>query len=1304
MQHCLQIAVLPLVPGIASWLSSCCAADNMWNKRLPSWQNPPSRQQIRAAFDIFDVDRSGTLDHREFEDFARHFLKAGPDAFFARLGRATVVQAGVLPASSVAIKHLLAANPAISPVPHVVLAPLLGLVFKGLSALLSKIGRQLGDDFADLKTNFLGKPRSPRIKAQGPSFDPMLHELQCLPMSFDGNILEEVAEARTGVLEVVSEMLSRHVLRNYDKFVAGVNEISAIEGELQAAWQGAKDARAQLGKVAADAQVNIQVARQTRRKHAFTAIMELLNKLHQAAQLRTSLREAQENGEYARAFWLCSECCANMEEVAMLKVAQPLEVAVRRLFEDTVQRLEHALHAVCSDFNGDRYGKVLEGYLFLGRVSELGGGITMCFTDAVNTMVLQVVRGIMMTRPGFEDRAKGSANLQEILKWLPSDLFRTCLARVLMVIFDIMASHFHMSRWHNVALEQHKADLADLANLRQLCKLRMTEQPPKQQLGLDGKPLAGVLKSSLSTGPNGAAMDASKADPRTKAAKVKLAGHLEGQLAPSLPAGSAAAAVRKRVSISVPEGATRPTQVRVAKRSWEATQEAAADADAEGASPGKSVSFQSPHFHPSASHHHEQQTVWEELQGLEAAELEELEWGDALQAVRQGLAGSRRFLWDESARKIGILLSMPSAFEGEHFLEVLSWSERMVAAGEAFSGTECAALRSMLTRQSSAFFAAYHDSNLEGLQSMLEKELWRRLSLPPDARPSLAQSLHSPEFSKTAAASSFGQNDAAFAQFAAGENPWKQKRRRSPKKDKGRQPFRLGLQQPACEGAVGARRFAGATVLDEDRASRRLEVDEHGLPRRVSNDVWSNATSRAASRRTTNDSDVTAGGRSMFSESDMSDVYGDWIDEETQTVVKGADGGDLPEGTALSASTDSTVTNSSIKLLKWLRDYGELLRMLQPAAYVYRGICEMFEMYLLETFNTFSDVSIADLVHEAAPQGYGGDAVSNRLRSTLLRIVNKSLQRYRALFVGSRPPTHAWERLVAAGTTVADSSPVKLLRGAVGASFTSAGPSPLAAPVGLPGLHPLVMPAQATAVSNSGKQALMAVAAELKLARGDMQSLLPVEEHAALEVFFNRTVEAAEDVCDSILRSGARLNLPVLPALEHIAGQKWELAQLPGKASPWVDEMCMHAQIFRERLSHVKGLSHANVQQLWRHAIHYMAEVTLEGVARIRTRCSAIGRHALSNDVREVFKAVQALVPPEDSGIANAIASNSSLVDNYLQAFFVNSPSELQRWVQCHPEYRSDHLTALATQIADFKGLKKKDRQVLLELIEGSIT
>ena len=48
--------------------------------------------------------------------------------------------------------------------------------------------------------------------------------------------------------------------------------------------------------------------------------------------------------------------------------------------------------------------------------------------------------------------------------------------------------------------------------------------------------------------------------------------------------------------------------------------------------------------------------------------------------------------------------------------------------------------------------------------------------------------------------------------------------------------------------------------------------------------------------------------------------------EENASKLQGADGSDLPEGTAHSTATDSTVTNSSVKLLKWLRDYGELLR------------------------------------------------------------------------------------------------------------------------------------------------------------------------------------------------------------------------------------------------------------------------------------------------------------------------------------------------------------------------------------------
>lgn len=41
------------------------------NKRLPGWQDPPSREDIQAALKAYDEDGNGTLDHKEFEKFAR---------------------------------------------------------------------------------------------------------------------------------------------------------------------------------------------------------------------------------------------------------------------------------------------------------------------------------------------------------------------------------------------------------------------------------------------------------------------------------------------------------------------------------------------------------------------------------------------------------------------------------------------------------------------------------------------------------------------------------------------------------------------------------------------------------------------------------------------------------------------------------------------------------------------------------------------------------------------------------------------------------------------------------------------------------------------------------------------------------------------------------------------------------------------------------------------------------------------------------------------------------------------------------
>ena len=60
-----------------------------------------------------------------------------------------------------------------------------------------------------------------------------------------------------------------------------------------------------------------------------------------------------------------------------------------------------------------------------------------------------------------------------------------------------------------------------------------------------------------------------------------------------------------------------------------------------------------------------------DVQELEGQEREEIEWGDVLHVVHSGLVATRRLLWDESERKIIALLSSSSAFEGDHFLQVM---------------------------------------------------------------------------------------------------------------------------------------------------------------------------------------------------------------------------------------------------------------------------------------------------------------------------------------------------------------------------------------------------------------------------------------------------------------------------------------------------------------------------------------------------------------------------------------------------------------------------------------------------------
>lgn len=69
-------------------------------------------------------------------------------------------------------------------------------------------------------------------------------------------------------------------------------------------------------------------------------------------------RAAQDNGNFAEAFHLCSQCATYMQSLQQLQVSHQLTETVQTLQDETNVRLHHALQAACTDFKPEHYGKV----------------------------------------------------------------------------------------------------------------------------------------------------------------------------------------------------------------------------------------------------------------------------------------------------------------------------------------------------------------------------------------------------------------------------------------------------------------------------------------------------------------------------------------------------------------------------------------------------------------------------------------------------------------------------------------------------------------------------------------------------------------------------------------------------------------------------------------------------------------------------------------------------------------------------------------------------------------------------------
>ncbi|KAK9904971.1 hypothetical protein WJX75_006685 [Coccomyxa subellipsoidea] len=112
---------------------------NLINKRLPGWQNPPTRDQIKAALKVFDVDGNGYLDKYEFVAFASDLVHSGPDTFFARVGKEAMIRTTLVPGAAHLIQRYVGATGVLGPLanaPLHIFAPAVGVVFGAIRGLI----------------------------------------------------------------------------------------------------------------------------------------------------------------------------------------------------------------------------------------------------------------------------------------------------------------------------------------------------------------------------------------------------------------------------------------------------------------------------------------------------------------------------------------------------------------------------------------------------------------------------------------------------------------------------------------------------------------------------------------------------------------------------------------------------------------------------------------------------------------------------------------------------------------------------------------------------------------------------------------------------------------------------------------------------------------------------------------------------------------------------------------------------------------------------------------------------------------
>ena len=568
-------------------------------------------------------------------------------------------------------------------------------------------------------------------------------------------------------------------------------------------------------------------------------------------------------------------------------------------------------------------------------------------------------------------------------------------------------------------------------------------------------------------------------------------------------------------------------------------------------------------------------------------------------ALIAALEINRKPIVEMASVRLAALLQASAAPSNAAFREVFDMCRVFISCAEAFCGEESRVLRAQLERIGDRYFESLHSARLDATKTVLENERW----IPVSA--------------------------AAVRRV--------------------RDDLRNALQRGQKTHALGT--TLGDTMITGFSSEQELNVQSFAKYVDQPNPFADDALSKPCDVVEADETDSKTAEEDVVEDDEARDSALEDVSNDSSQHADDAVGKDKNGAQAGLDRAGAKITASSLYILQGIVEYLALMQVMRPSVpVIFNGICQLFELALVKTFNAFgrTEALLPDS-HDMTP----------RLRGTLSRLGNS-------------------------GGVMAIRPTAQKAQGSMD----------MLSDANFYGLKE----------RDVALESLLRVADEFKRIKTRVKRSLPLKDAALADRFYSHTVAAADDLREHVFKDVASLLLnidfcpeaigdgdPSFALVNSTFAGKYNVRDAPTRHNKWVDDVQAELLRFTTKLACADVAPDA-LTILWRQAASVIQDALVDGFSRVK-KCTDAGRALMTLDVKTLRTEFTKLAPPSAS-------IEWRYVDTYVDAFYVPE-SEARRWMAVHPEFSKAHKTALAHHVSAARRWSAKVRAELLVDIDA---